>query len=114
MISTSFEQLYRQRRVLVTGHTGFKGAWLVAWLKLLGADVTGYALPPEAEPNLYTAARIGQGIASVFGDVRELDSVSTVFAEHAPEIVIHGAAQSLVRRSYREPVQTYATNILGT
>ena len=114
MMAAPVEQFYRQRKVLVTGHTGFKGAWLTAWLKLLGADVTGFALPPETEPNLFTAARTGEDMAGVFGDVRDLASVSTVLAEHAPEIVIHAAAQSLVRRSYREPVETYTTNILGT
>jgi CDP-glucose 4,6-dehydratase len=110
----SFANFYSGKKVLVTGHTGFKGGWLTAWLKLLGAKVIGLALPPDTQPNLFSAAGIGEQMSSKFGDIRELAVVSALFAEHQPEIVIHNAAQALVRRSYREPVETYATNVMGT
>ncbi|HZQ70586.1 MAG TPA: CDP-glucose 4,6-dehydratase [Terriglobales bacterium] len=111
---SSFSSFYRGKKVLVTGHTGFKGGWLVSWLKLLGAQVIGLALPPDTQPNLFEAACIGRDMTSVFGDVRDQDIVSRVFHQHSPEIVLHNAAQPLVRRSYREPVATYATNVMGT
>lgn len=110
----SFSNFYRGKKVLVTGHTGFKGGWLTSWLKALGAKVVGFALPPDTEPNLFTAARVGEGMTSLFGDIRDLQAVSSVFQKQDPEIVIHNAAQPLVRRSYREPVETYATNVMGT
>lgn len=112
--AVSFSQFYSGKRVLVTGHTGFKGGWLSIWLKLLGAKVIGLALPPETHPNLFEAAAVADGIDSNFGDIRDLASVTRIFADHNPDIVIHNAAQPLVRRSYREPVETYATNIMGT
>jgi len=110
----SFANFYSGKKVLVTGHTGFKGGWLTAWLKLMGAEVIGFALPPETQPNLFAAASIGEGMTSNIGDIRDLAAVSAVFTKHQPEIVIHNAAQALVRRSYREPVATYATNVMGT
>ena len=110
----SFSNFYHGKKVLVTGHTGFKGGWLSLWLKLLGAQVVGFALPPETDPNLFTAGRIAEGMTSVMGDIRDLTAVSAVFKQHNPDIVIHNAAQPLVRRSYREPVETYATNVMGT
>lgn len=110
----SLSNFYRGKKVLVTGHTGFKGGWLASWLKLMGATVVGFALPPETEPNLFTATRVAHGMASVFGDIRDLDAVASVFKQHTPEIIIHNAAQPLVRRSYRHPVETYATNVMGT
>jgi CDP-glucose 4,6-dehydratase len=96
---------YRRKRVLLTGHTGFKGTWLATWLELLGADVTGIALPGGTAP---------PGVQSHFGDIRDLPWVRGVFAAAAPEVVFHLAAQPLVRRSYAEPVETYAVNVLGT
>ena len=102
------------KSVLVTGHTGFKGGWLAAWLKMLGARVTGMALPPDTQPSLYTAAAIGEHMATMFGDIRDPAAVAAVFAECKPSIVIHAAAQALVRRSYRDPAGTYATNVMGT
>jgi CDP-glucose 4,6-dehydratase len=111
---TSLSDFYRGKKVLLTGHTGFKGGWLAAWLKLMGTRVVGLALPPDTEPNLFNAACIGRDMVSVMADVRDLSSVQSIFQEHAPEIVFHNAAQPLVRRSYREPVETYATNIMGT
>jgi CDP-glucose 4,6-dehydratase len=104
---------YSGRRVLVTGHTGFKGSWLSHWLALLGAEVHGFALAPEAG-SLFEAARIGERMQSVFGDVRDLGRLQQALEASSAEVVFHLAAQSLVRRSYREPVDTYATNVLGT
>ena len=102
------------RRVLLTGHTGFKGSWLTLWLEHLGAEVCGYALEPDTEPALYTLARVGDGIDSVYADVRDPAALRATFARFCPEIVFHLAAQSLVRVSYRHPVDTYATNVMGT
>ncbi len=107
-------EFWRGRKVLLTGHTGFKGSWLSIWLQRLGARLVGYALPPATIPNLFTAADVAAGILSVTGDVRDLPGLQAVFDEHRPEIVIHMAAQALVRRSYIEPVDTYATNVMGT
>lgn len=100
--------------VLVTGHTGFKGAWLSLWLTKLGAKVIGYSLPPPTTPSLFQLARVAEIMDSVEGDIRDLEHLHAVFARYRPEIVIHLAAQSLVRYSYRNPVETYATNVLGT
>jgi CDP-glucose 4,6-dehydratase len=109
------ESFYRGKTVLVTGHTGFKGSWLTTWLKMLGARVIGYALPPEKDrPNLFDAAHLERDMASIIGDVRDFSSLATAFEAHAPEIVFHMAAQSLVRRSYAEPLDTYSTNVMGT
>ena len=109
-----FTDFYRNKKVLVTGHTGFKGGWLTAWLKSLGASVVGLALPPETTPNLFDAVCLSRDMVSIFGDIRQRSTVASVFQQHAPEIVFHNAAQPLVRRSYREPVETYATNVMGT
>jgi len=106
---------YHGRRVFVTGHTGFKGAWLTAWLRDAGAVVTGYALAPEADrPSLFKLAGMERGITSVIGDLRDAASLSAALAHASPEIILHLAAQSLVRRSYREPIATLATNVIGT
>jgi len=102
------------KSVLVTGHTGFKGGWLAAWLQMLGARVAGIALPPDTQPNLYTAAGVGERMATTFADIRHPAAIAAVFAECEPSIVIHAAAQALVRRSYRDPAGTYATNVMGT
>ena len=104
---------YRGRTVLLTGHTGFKGSWMAAWLKRLGADVVGLALPPEPGC-LFEAAGVAVGMTSVYGDIRETGPVNQVFTSAAPEIVFHFAAQPFVRRSYRQPLETYATNVMGT
>jgi CDP-glucose 4,6-dehydratase len=100
--------------VLVTGHTGFKGAWLCLMLADLGADVTGYALPPPTDPSLFEAAGVARRIRHRLGDVRDLEGLKTAVRDARPEIVLHLAAQSLVRLSYEEPVDTFATNIMGT
>lgn len=111
MLDLSF---YKDKRVLVTGHTGFKGSWMCRVLKNAGAIVTGFSLTPPTEPALFDMARIEEGMTSVIGDVRDLDALSACFAEARPEIVIHLAAQPIVRDSYREPRYTYETNVMGT
>jgi CDP-glucose 4,6-dehydratase len=105
---------WRARKVLVTGHTGFKGSWLALWLEALGADVVGYANGVPTDPSLFELARVADGLTHVQGDVRDAGHLAAVVAEHRPEIVIHMAAQSLVRRSYSDPVGTFETNVLGT
>jgi CDP-glucose 4,6-dehydratase len=105
---------WQRKRVLLTGHTGFKGSWLSLWLQSMGAQVTGYALAPPTNPSLFEIAEVGQGMTSVIGDIRDLPKLQSVFAEHQPEIVIHMAAQPLVRYSYQNPVETYFTNVMGT
>ncbi|WP_375391034.1 CDP-glucose 4,6-dehydratase [uncultured Sphingomonas sp.] len=102
------------KRVFLTGHSGFKGSWLSLWLQAIGARVKGFALPPPSNPNLFAVARVADGMASQFGDVRDLAAVQASMAGFDPEIVIHMAAQPLVRESYRDPVGTYATNVMGT
>lgn len=105
---------WRGKRVLVTGHTGFKGNWLVAWLRHLGAEVAGFALPPATTPNLFDLAQTAQDIVSTFGDIRDPKAVMSAFDRFQPEIVFHLAAQAIVRASYEDPVGTYATNVMGT
>ena len=104
---------WRGRRVLVTGHTGFKGGWLVLWLSTLGARVTGLALDPHTRPNLFTLC-VGGHCTDLRGDVADREVVARALSDAAPEIVIHMAAQALVRPSYADPLVTYATNVLGT
>ena len=101
-------------RVLVTGHTGFKGSWLALWLDAMGAEVTGFALPAPTEPSLFETARVAQRVRHIEGDVRDLSALHAAFAEARPEMVFHLAAQPLVRLSYAEPVETFATNVMGT
>lgn len=110
----SIKDFYYGKKVLVTGHTGFKGAWMCCVLKHLGADVTGYALNPPTEPSLFAISKAEEKIRSVYGDVRDLEHLNQTFGRIRPEIVIHMAAQPLVREAYREPVDTYSTNVLGT
>ena len=103
---------WRGRRVLLTGHTGFKGAWMFLWLRSLGADVTGYALAPPSGPNLWRL--VGADDRSVIDDIRDTRRVAEVVARSRPQIVLHMAAQALVRESYRDPLGTYGTNVMGT
>jgi CDP-glucose 4,6-dehydratase len=102
------------KRVFLTGHTGFKGGWLSLWLQSLGAVITGYALKPNTEPNFFTAAQIEQGMNSVIADIRDLDRLKEEIKKANPEIVIHMAAQPLVRHSYLNPIETFETNVMGT
>jgi CDP-glucose 4,6-dehydratase len=102
------------RRVLVLGHTGFKGAWLGLWLHRMGARIAGLSLPPPTDPSLFQLAGLQGFVPTTFGDIRDLDVVIDAMRDWQPEIVFHLAAQALVRQSYREPVTTYATNIMGT
>jgi len=103
---------WQGRKVLLTGHTGFKGAWMSVWLRALGADLTGLALPPATTPNLWSMA--GGGVHSVIGDITDAALVRELVEETRPQVVIHMAAQALVRDSYRDPLRTLATNVLGT
>ncbi len=105
---------WQEKRILVTGHTGFKGSWLALWLRSLGADVCGYALAPPTSPSLFEVARVAEDVTSVIGDIRDLTALTACIQNFDPEIVIHMAAQSLVRYSYQNPVETYATNVMGT
>ena len=110
----SILEFYRGKRVFVTGHTGFKGAWLCRILKNAGAIVTGYSLEPPTDPSLFALAGIEGDVRSVIGDIRDFDRLYAVFQEADPEIVLHLAAQPIVRESYRAPAYTYETNVMGT
>jgi len=105
---------WQGKTVLLTGHTGFKGAWLSLWLRQLGAKVVGYALQPPTEPNLFGLAKLDASITSVHGDVRNLTHLQDVLNEHRPTVLFHLAAQPLVRLSYASPLETYDTNVMGT
>ena len=99
---------------LITGHTGFKGGWLALWLQSMGAELCGVALAPPTHPALFDVARVGERMRCHIADIRNFEAIRTLFAEFRPEIVIHMAAQPLVRRSYINPIETYATNVMGT
>lgn len=116
MVNFMFDlSFYKNKRVLVTGHTGFKGAWLCEILKLAGANVTGYSLaPPTTAISLFNIASVEKGLYSVFADIRDFSELNAVFKETKPELVFHLAAQPIVRTSYKEPVYTYETNVIGT
>ena len=111
MVDNAF---WKNKVVLVTGHTGFKGSWLTLWLKSMGAKVIGYSLDPNTAPNLYDTLNLESDITSLIGDIRDLSSLNKCFDKHNPEIVFHLAAQALVRSSYQNPVETYSTNVMGT
>jgi CDP-glucose 4,6-dehydratase len=110
-LSSSF---WSGKRVLITGHTGFKGGWLSIWLLRLGAKVAGYALPAATEPNLFGLARVSDHMQSESGDVRDLEHLTDFVSDFQPDIIIHMAAQSLVRPSYDDPIETFSTNVIGT
>ncbi|MFR4351159.1 MAG: CDP-glucose 4,6-dehydratase [Roseburia sp.] len=105
---------FKDKKILITGHTGFKGAWMCKLLTMAGAKVTGYALATPTEPSLFEMCHLSQQMNSVIGDIRDLENLKSVFADVQPEIVIHMAAQPLVRESYQNPVYTYETNVMGT
>jgi CDP-glucose 4,6-dehydratase len=111
MVNRSF---WKGRHVFVTGHTGFKGSWLSMWLDSLGAKVTGYALDPPTQPSLFEQAGITGCVRSIFADVRDFPRLKAAVAECRPEVVIHMAAQSVVRRGYEDPIETYSSNVMGT
>lgn len=110
----SLEEFYKGRKVFVTGHTGFKGSWLCHLLLYLGAEVTGYATLPPTDPSIYELTNLSGRIHSVIGDVRDGEKLKNAMREAEPEIVLHLAAQPIVRESYRNPVYTYETNVMGT
>lgn len=107
-------EFWKRRRVFLTGHTGFKGSWLCLWLRMLGAEVTGYALEPPTEPNLFGQAKIDSLVRSIRGDIRDAAGLQRAIAECRPEVIIHMAAQTVVRRGYDDPVETYSSNVMGT
>ncbi|SAL51172.1 CDP-glucose 4,6-dehydratase [Caballeronia sordidicola] len=102
------------KRVFLTGHTGFKGSWMSLWLQSLNAELTGFALPAPTHPSLFEEARVADGMKSITGDIRDLAAIQRAILDAQPEVVIHMAAQPLVRYSYQNPVETYATNVMGT
>jgi CDP-glucose 4,6-dehydratase len=107
-------EFWRGKRVFLTGHTGFKGSWLALWLQSMGAVVKGFALAPPSTPALFEEADVEDGMMSELGDIRDLELLTKSISSFSPEILIHMAAQPLVRQSYRNPVETYATNVMGT
>lgn len=110
----SFADFYRGKRVLVIGHTGFEGGWTTAWLKLMGAQVCGYGLPPATRPNFFDATILDRGMTSVFGDIRDRNSLANTFTEIQPEVVIHCAARTSPQSCLREPVDVFSINVMGT
>src|SRR4051794_35335272 len=112
---SALADFYKNKRILLTGHTGFKGAWLSLYLSHLGAQVHGYALAPETRPNLFDEANVAATLASQHvADIRDVDQLTRVMRDVQPEIVFHLAAQAIVLRSYREPRETYEVNVMGT
>jgi CDP-glucose 4,6-dehydratase len=111
MLDRSF---WNSRRVFVTGHTGFKGSWLSLWLEALGANVTGYALDPPTQPSLFALAGVAQTLRSIRGDIRDFPGLRAALADARPEVIVHLAAQSVVRHSYEDPIETYSSNVMGT
>ena len=105
---------WKDKRVFLTGHTGFKGSWLSLWLENMGAVVKGYSLEPYTEPNLFEVANISSVIESEFGDIRDYDKLKSSITSFSPNIILHLAAQPLVRESYEDPLGTYETNVMGT
>lgn len=107
-------EFWKEKKVFLTGHTGFKGSWMSLWLQQMGADVMGYALTPDSDPDLFTVAQVGEGMESEIGDIRDLEHITKSMNTFNPDILIHMAAQPLVRKSYVDPVETYSTNVMGT
>ncbi|MBN9422644.1 MAG: CDP-glucose 4,6-dehydratase [Candidatus Accumulibacter sp. 66-26] len=111
LVTASF---WKDKRVFLTGHTGFKGSWLALWLQTLGARVHGYSLPPPTDPNLFSVARVAEGLSDARGDLRDATRLNQALHDAQPQIVLHLAAQALVEEGYRDPVGTYASNLTGT
>lgn len=111
MLNRSF---WKGRRVFLTGHTGFKGSWLSLWLRSLGAEVTGFALQPPTEPNLFQQAKVADALRSITADIRDYGRIKQAIAESRPDVILHLAAQSVVKRGYDDPIETYASNVMGT
>ena len=111
MLNRSF---WKGRRVFLTGHTGFKGSWLTLWLDALGASVTGYALDPPTEPSLFVQAEVARHVRSITADIRDFPRLKAAIDECRPEVVVHMAAQSVVRRGHEDPIETYSSNVMGT
>ncbi len=109
-----FGNFFKDKKILVTGHTGFQGSWLTLWLKLLGASVIGYSLPPPTKPSLFESLELENDITHIIADIRNLDELKRAISSNEPDLIFHLAAQSLVRESYEKPVETFSTNILGT
>lgn len=109
-----FNNVYKGKKILITGHTGFKGSWLSIWLEKLGAKVIGYSLEPSTNPSVFEICRLDEKVINIIGDVRDYSKLVKVFEEYKPEIVFHLAAQPLVRASYKYPRETYETNVMGT
>ena len=105
---------WKNKKVFLTGHTGFKGSWMSLWLHSMGAEVKGYSLAPNTSPNLFTTVKLGEYLESEIGDIRDLAQITKSMVDFNPDILIHMAAQPLVRLSYNEPVETYSTNVMGT
>ena len=105
---------WQGKKVFLTGHTGFKGAWLALWLQELGAEVTGFSLAPPTDPSLFELASVADGMVSLEGDIRDIAALQQALADVRPDIVLHLAAQSLVRPSYKDPIETYSTNVMGS
>ena len=113
MLGRVNKEFWQDRRVFVTGHTGFKGSWLTYWLTQLGADVTGFSLEPDTEPSIYKLLALDSIVNTIYGDIRQINDLRDVMLEARPEIVLHLAAQPIVSESYRDPVGTFSTNIMG-
>ncbi|MCY6370535.1 CDP-glucose 4,6-dehydratase [Clostridium ganghwense] len=113
-MSNIFKDIYKNKNVLVTGHTGFKGSWLSIWLRELGANVIGYALAPNSQEDNFVMAGLNKKIIDIRGDVRDLNKLKAIFEKYKPDIVFHLAAQPLVRLSYKIPIETYEVNVMGT
>ena len=111
---TPLAEFYGGQHVFITGHTGFKAGWLTTWLKMMGAHVTGFALPAHDPPSFFDAVHVAHGIDSLLGDIRDFETLRSALNDFQPSIVFHMAAQPLVRHSYEDPVATYATNVMGT
>jgi len=113
-VKTAFKDYYQGKKVLVTGHTGFKGSWLVCWLKYLGAEIIGYALDPDTDPNFFTACHLHDRIIDVRGDILDYEKLAQVLQDNQPEIIFHLAAQPIVRLAFQKPRETFDINIMGT